>query len=86
MKIFRLFPLLFLLQGPARADGRQPPPKKPEQEQKSTLQDAKDSANHALENVALGVHQASGEIIDAANKALQNVDDTLHGRRQKDAK
>ncbi len=67
--------------GSLEASGKKPP-EKPKAEQKSTLKDAENSANRALNNLDRGIHQAGGEVKDGANKALQSVDDTIHGRKK----
>jgi hypothetical protein len=48
----------------------------------TTLKDVKDGANAALNDLDRGIHTAGGEAKAGANKALQAVDDTVHGRKK----
>ena len=73
---------LLLVAGAVQASGKKPPPEKPKAEKKASLKDAKDDANRVLNNLDQGIHQAAGEAKEAGNKALQAVDDTLHGRKK----
>ncbi len=62
------------------AQGRKPN-STPHTEKKSGLSKAKADANAALENLDKGVHEAAGAVKQGANKVLQAVDDTVHGRK-----
>ena len=52
-----------------------------ESQQHSSLQNAKQSANQALDHISTGFRQAVEVTKKSANKVLQSVDDTVHGRR-----
>ncbi len=65
----------------AAAQGRQSP-KKAKSQPAAALQEAKDGANHALNELDRGLHQAARGAKSGANKALQSVDDAVHGRKK----
>ncbi len=73
--------LFALATGSAWAQGKKPAREAPKKESGSGLKNAEDKTNKALDSVEKGVKEGARAIEKGGNKALQAVDDTIHGRK-----
>jgi hypothetical protein len=69
--------LILLLAFPAGAQGRKPE-KKPAKSESHPVQNLKEGANQALNDVDRGVHKAIPAVKEGAEKALDAVDQGVH--------
>jgi hypothetical protein len=81
MRILPLLALSMLMPAVSSAQGKKPAEQKPKNESSPTLKKAQDGANQALDGVEKGVKEGAKALSAGANKALQSVDDTIHGRK-----
>ena len=71
-----------LAAGPAWAQGKKPKKEEPKKESSSGgLKKAENNGNKALDSVEKGVKEGASAVVTGGNKALQAVDDTIHGRK-----
>ena len=69
--------LLLFISAPVWAEGKKPE-KKPPEKSSSTLHDAKEGANDALNDIDKGVHKAIPAVKEGAEEALDAVDKGVH--------
>jgi len=87
MNIFYVMCVLALAAGPLWAQGKKPAShEEPKKESGSGLRKAENGANEVLDDVEKGVKKAAHVVDTEGNKALQSVDDTIHGRNKKGSK
>jgi len=83
MKRLPLVILVALATSPLWAQGKKSAHQESKKESGSSLKQVQDGANKALDGVEKGVKEGASAVATGANKALQAVDDTLHGRKEK---